>query len=782
MATGPGTTTVPPESDIFDLPKSSNPTKKSWTELRTAVRNTRRMQTSFANKVPSEFAFRTIQTENASFSRLYFLGVYSTGRENTLLYTDITDHGCMDTDVVLPWQPMLESFQATPHLGLFSKEEQLLRERKRLGAFGITSYDLDLSSGRFLFPACSSLFTFTDSSLNLPVFPDEISNHCNGSRMDAKLCPSNNNIVAFINNSDIWVANVERGESKRLTFVHKGQCSLSEDPKSAGVASYIVQEEFDRYTGYWWQPQMTNNSDGSQTIQILYEEVDESGVEILHISSPASGDKDVDEYRYPRAGTANADCLLKLIEVKIEQNGKIGTVIDKYLSESLNSLYPWLEYTVRCGWTPDGNNVWAQLLSRNQQRLVLVLIPLNFFVPVDLDVEMKAPHAEETSIKILFEEESNVWLNVHDVMHFFPQTSASEISFIWASEKTGYRHLYYITSSLQSSDNLTSDSLLDTSHCNQPKVLKCLPLTSGNSSVGGKQIWVDEVKHLVYYIGLHDTPLEEHLYVVSYINPTKPIRLTELGYSHNIAMSKNCDLFVSVFSSIALPPAAKVYKLRIDDTESSEPLACLVGTLLSEPTGLYNQYQPPELFTYESEMSKYCMHGMVYKPHHLVAGKRYPTVVFVYGGPQVQLVSNSYKGVKLLRLHTLASLGYAVVVIDGRGSCNRGLDFEAGLKHSMGTVEIDDQVEGLQWIANNTDFIDLNRVAIHGWSYGGYLSLMGLAQRPDVFKVAIAGAPVTSWHIYDTGYTEKYMNTPDANSQGYKQGSVLQYVNNFPNE
>jgi len=130
----------------------------------------------------------------------------------------------------------------------------------------------------------------------------------------------------------------------------------------------------------------------------------------------------------------------------------------------------------------------------------------------------------------------------------------------------------------------------------------------------------------------------------------------------------------------------------------------------------------------------------------------------------------------------LAAHGYVVVVIDSRGSRHRGIQFEGYLKGKMGQVEISDQVEALHWLADSTGLIDVDRIAIHGWSYGGYLSLMGLGQRPEVFKVAVAGAPVTSWNLYDTGYTERYMDQPANNPHGYRMGSVLSYINNFPNE
>lgn len=154
----------------------------------------------------------------------------------------------------------------------------------------------------------------------------------------------------------------------------------------------------------------------------------------------------------------------------------------------------------------------------------------------------------------------------------------------------------------------------------------------------------------------------------------------------------------------------------------------------------------------------------------------------VYGGPCVQLVTNNFKSVRTFNRHLLASQGYVVCVLDCRGSANRGMAFESYLNRRLGQVEVNDQVEVLSWLASNTNYIDLKRVAVHGFSYGGYLSLLCYANRPDIFRCCIAGAPVSSWLLYDTGYTERYMDTPENNPEGYAKGSVLNHVSNFPNE
>ena len=141
-----------------------------------------------------------------------------------------------------------------------------------------------------------------------------------------------------------------------------------------------------------------------------------------------------------------------------------------------------------------------------------------------------------------------------------------------------------------------------------------------------------------------------------------------------------------------------------------------------------------------------------------------------------------FQGGKCVRNYLLSSLGYVVVSIDSRGSSNRGKAFESHIYKRLGQVELKDQLEVLEKLAGDCPYLDLTRVAINGWSYGGYLALRGIVDHPDVFKVAIAGAPVTDWKLYDTGYTERYMDLPSNNPSGYTLGSVLKVAFRFPDE
>uniref|UniRef100_A0A8C6PVH3 dipeptidyl-peptidase IV n=1 Tax=Nothobranchius furzeri TaxID=105023 RepID=A0A8C6PVH3_NOTFU len=752
--------------------------KHSWDGLRKIIHNSRKNTGVVISKAPHDFQFVPKDEASPHSHRIYYLGMPYASRENALLYSDIPKKIRKDALLVLSWKPILDRFQASPHHGGFSREEELLRERKRLGVSGITSYEYHQPSGLFLFQANSSLHYCRDGANNSfitsPMDPTEIKSQNSGTRMDPKICPGDPTFIGFINNNDIWVTNIKTREERRLTFCHKGIDNPKDDSKSAGVATFVTQEEFDRFTGYWWSP-VTHTGDFS--VRILYEEVDESEVEIIHVPSPALEERKTDVYRYPRAGSKNPDITLKIAEIRTDSQGNIVSTQEKELPVAFTSLFPNVEYITRAGWTKDGRYAWAVMMDRRQQHLQLVLLPPALFIPAHNDKfrrhESLKVLGDSVHPFIIYQETSDVWINVHDIFHPFIQTSDDEFTFITVNEsKTGFCHLYKITSVL---------------HWTSPYDFKCpvkeeVMVTSGEWEVlanHGAKIWVDEAAKLVYFQGTKDSPLEHHLYVVSYESPGEVVRLTKPGFSHSCSVSQTFDMFISHYSSLTTSPCVHIYKLIGSDSDPLHKEPQLWASLM-ESSGHHFDPSTPEIFNFTGK-SGFELYGMLYKPNHLVPGRKHPTVVFVYGGPQVQLVNNSYKGVKYLRLSTLASLGYVVLVIDGRGSCQRGLKFEGAVKDKMVTV-LEDQVEGLHYIANKYKFVDLSRVAIHGWSYGGFLSLMGLVHRPETFKVAVAGAPVTLWTAYDTGYTERYLDTPDKNQKGYEACSVALHVDRLPNE
>ncbi|XP_014215418.1 dipeptidyl peptidase 9 isoform X2 [Copidosoma floridanum] len=748
--------------------------RKSWNELRGVVSDLRRRFSGMsAGSVPGSVTFRTLPDGRI---RVYFLSTPPNGWETTLLYVDIA-HSDHPNGYRLQWQLVIEAnFQSANQL---TKEEQLLWERKRLATWGIISYEIHAESGKLVFPAASSLYQCVDTGfMPGPLFPSELRMSVAGAKLCPQICPWNHALVAHTCSGDIYLSHSITGSSKRLTNARKGGRSLAEDPLSAGTPSYVMQEEFMRYIGYWWQPK---SSDG--VYRIVYEEVDESDVKIFCFPS-SDNSHDVDEFRFPRAGTNNARSNLKLVQFKVTESSQISDVETLELQYPLHIMFPWMEYMVRAGWMRDGQHVWVQLLDRKQQRIELVLLSIDNFCEPPPNVYNSENHftPSSASVQVIHSETNSIWISVNDLLYFLPSDDPTKVKFIWGSEATNFRHLYLITSSIAGLGNGVEESSdRPDSVFLQPRNTSKVALTQGDWEVLGKELWVDETNSIVYFIGLKEGPLEQHVYAVSLHRPLEIRLLTRPGYSYsNVYFNKECTMMVAVYSSTKSLPACQVFRISQSDWTVESISLTPVGYLL-EPSTPESDLFAPEIFTCKIS-SNDTVYSMIFKPHNFKPGTKYPTILNVYGGPEVQLVSNTFKGMRHLRMHMLAAQGYCVVLIDSRGSNHRGLLFESHLQRRMGTVELDDQVEVLKWLAKTTGYIDLNRVAIHGWSYGGYLSLMGLIHHPDVFKVSIAGAPVTSWYFYDTGYTERYMDLPQNNMHGYTNGSVLTYVNKFPDE
>jgi dipeptidyl-peptidase-4 len=169
------------------------------------------------------------------------------------------------------------------------------------------------------------------------------------------------------------------------------------------------------------------------------------------------------------------------------------------------------------------------------------------------------------------------------------------------------------------------------------------------------------------------------------------------------------------------------------------------------------------------------LHYKLLKPKKLEPGRRYPVIVDVYGGPGVQRVRRSWGASSGFFQQYLAQQGYIVFALDNRGSAYRGVKFETAMYKHMGSVEVEDQVSGVQFL-KSLPYVDPARIGVFGWSYGGYMALMCMMQAPNEFAAGVAGAPVTDWRLYDTHYTERYMSTPQDNVAGYKAGNVLNYA------
>ena len=335
-----------------------------------------------------------------------------------------------------------------------------------------------------------------------------------------------------------------------------------------------------------------------------------------------------------------------------------------------------------------------------------------------------------------------MWINLNDM--FRPLADGS---FIWASERTGFNHLYLY----DSGGNLLRQ------------------LTLGEwqvDSIAG----IDQKRGVIYFTGSKDGPTERHLYRVS-IEGGEIERLTPEPGTHVVALDHGFTKFVDVFSDTRTPPTITLRSLDDGSTLHTihAPDDPRVNTL-----GL----SPPELVSIENRDGE-TLHGAIYCPPTEEFGPGpYPTVIYVYGGPSAQVVNDHWSMTCSMRAQSLRSRGYLVFALDNRGSKGRGLAFEGAIRHNMGDIEVRDQVDGVRWLIAQ-GLADPDRVGVYGWSYGGYMTLMCLCRAPDVFRMGVAGAPVTHWDGYDTHYTERYMGTPDSNPDGYRVSSVMSHVENL---
>lgn len=786
-------------SQIMEIINFSN--KKTWAELKHNVSEIRKKISSLSYSVPTNVQFRELADGRI---RIYFL---CESKSETLLYVDINTRKSENESSLLQWMPVFSKDASTITSFNASRELQLLLERKRLPVMGINSYEFHKKSGKIIFQACNSLYMCLDTGFNTtPLFPTELRtcqqyHDQNFAPIDPKICPQNSDLIAYTCGNDIYVTHSISGHDQRLTFSHGGKRNDPRNPVSAGVPSYVMQEEFNRYEAFWWQP---TSNDG--IYRICFEEVDESDVSIFTFPSAHAGERE--EYRFPRAGCANARSALKMVEFRLSESLRITDICIKEMQTPLNFIFPYLEYIVRIGWA-NADYIWAQLLSRQQQFLELVLIPLDQFScesynsnpssPESLDRHVWKPIVERSSnpIQVIYTERSNQWINVHDLLHFL-DVSDNFVSFIWSSEETGFRHLYHVISSIETKKAVKSQNQLQLQNglrthyafCDdtpmdenlKARIVKKVALTSGEWEVLGKNIWIDQSRNLIYFMSTAHSVLEKHLYVLNITQPNKLKLLTVPGSTNSIELNEDCSLIVKTHSNTNQLPSTEILRVHHSNLENAsvDDIELVHAGYLSIGSFDSSEYTP-QIFEVMIESGD-VLYALVFKPHNFKPGMVYPTVLSVYGGPEVQVVSNSFKGMRQLRMHMLASQGYCVISIDSRGSKNRGLLFENYIRRRLGLVELADQVEVLRNLSKQLGFIDLNRVAIHGWSYGGYLSLMGLVQYPDLFKVAIAGAPVTSWNFYDTGYTERYMDLPENNHEGYEASSVLSYVHKFPDE
>jgi len=378
-------------------------------------------------------------------------------------------------------------------------------------------------------------------------------------------------------------------------------------------------------------------------------------------------------------------------------------------------------YIPRVDWLPDSRHLAIQRLNRDQNQLDLLL-------------------ADATTGKssTLLSEKDPYWINVHDDLRFFKGSRR----FLWSSERSSFRHLYLY--------DLSGKELAQ--------------LTKGDwevSHVSG----VDEANGIVYFTASEKSPTERQLYRVA-LDGSGFATITKEHGVHTTQLSPDSAFYLDTYSNAMAPPRQDVY--RIDGTRTA--------TLNENKVDELAQYRlsPVEFLTVKSH-DGVALNAYIIKPPHFDPGKKYPVIVYTYGGPHAQVVLDVWEGPTFLWHEMMAQKGYVIFALDNRGSAGRGHAFETPIYHKLGAQELADQRDGVAWLQQQP-WVDPSRIGIHGWSYGGHMTLHAMFEAADLFKVGFAGGPVTDWRYYDSIYTERYMGLPDKNPEGYKECSPVTHA------
>ncbi len=448
--------------------------------------------------------------------------------------------------------------------------------------------------------------------------------------------------------------------------------------------------------------------------KIAYIRVDESPVDIITRSEIYADSVKVIEQRYPRAGTNNVTFKLAIYDLASKETRWVDLGDNQDI------------YFARGKWMNDSEHFTFQIQDRLQKQLDLKV--------VDAD----------NDVNVLLTERSDTWVNLHEDLRFLKSSN----QFLWTSEKDGFKHIYL--------------------HDNTGR--QVAQLTKGEWVVD-EIVAVDETNKTVYFTGRKDTPIERHLYSVS-LEGGDINKISQRSGYHSISFSKDASIYVNNFSTVNTPPQVSVHKA------SGEKLTWLQENALDQnhPLAPYQaNWVKPEFGTFRTQ-DGVTLHYRMWTPKKL--NGKHPVIVFTYGGPIAQVVTNRWYGNRGLLMQHWVDKGYVVFTVDNRGSNYRGKAFEDPIYKSMGEIEVEDQVAGVKFL-HTLPYVDKDRIGVYGHSYGGYMALMAMFKAPEYFAAGVSGAPVTTWSLYDTHYTERYMGLPQDNPEAYERSSVFPFAKNL---
>ncbi len=528
---------------------------------------------------------------------------------------------------------------------------------------------------------------------------------------------------------DLFLATID-GATRRLTNTPQGELDATISPKGGFVSFVRDQNLFVVDTISGTERRLTR--DGGGTLSwgvaefVAQEEMDRTRG---HWWSP--DDSRIAVARVDEAGVAivsraaiGADGT-KIFDQRYPRAGAANAVVDLYIVKNDGGGIIKVDlgknpdiYLARVDWAPDGKTLYVQRQSRDQKTLDLLRV-----------------NPETGASSVVFTETSKTWLNLHDNFR-----ALNDGGILWSSERDGFSHLYRFDAG------------------------RWTQLTSGKWNVRAV-IGLDRESGRVTFTGNRETPIEQNIYRIG-LNGGAIETLGDADWWNTATMNRDASKMIVSRSNPVQPDQSFLASadgkqerwIEENKVEGAHPYSSFLAA-----------HVRPEFGTIKAADGT-VLHYKLLKPK-LAAGAKAPVFVQVYGGPGAgRQVLNNWGGA--LQQY-LVQQGWVVFSIDGRGTPDRGKAFEDAIYRSMSGVEVDDQISGVNWLKTQ-DFVDPKRIAVYGWSYGGYMTLRLLQRAPGVFAAGVSGAPVTKWELYDTHYTERYMGTPQADAAAYKKSSAIE--------
>ena len=503
--------------------------------------------------------------------------------------------------------------------------------------------------------------------------------------------------VAFISGNNLYYQDLSSEKITQITFDGEKNKIIN------GLADWVYEEEFGHADMYQW----TKNSES-----LVFVKFDESQVKEMNMQV-FNGNLYPQDFRfkYPKAGEENSKVSVYAYDLKLNKSTQINLANFEtyYIPQVFQTAQP--------------NEIAIATSNRHQNKLEIIKI-----------------NTKNHSTKKILTETDAAWIETDNLSLEFLEDN----SFLWASERDGFRHFYWYTPDGKLKKQITKGNWEITDYYGfSPKNSEILVQTTEKGSTNR---------------------------VVSKINikTGKKQIVSESKGTNNADFSKSFQYFINTHSSAEQP---NTYTLRDFNGKTLRELQNNNSALKKLQSDGFVAKEFLQIPNKNGDQ----MNAWMIKPKDFSPNKKYPVLMFQYSGPGSQQVNNAWDSRNAIWFNLLAQKGYIVLCVDGRGTGYRGTKYKKATYKNLGKYEIEDQIAAAQWMGSQ-NYVDAGRIGIFGWSFGGYMASLAMTKGADVFKVGIAVAPVTTWRYYDTIYTERYLQTPQENPQGYDENSPINFA------